>query len=286
MEVLNAAKPYPVRGLYRLSEYPEIEIETFVTGFDGWSNAMRLFPGEFMVITGVPGHGKSTWVLNLLTNLTSIHGWRIALCSPEMPTVPILRDRFRKLVLGRRPEGYEKAEIARADAWIEDRFVFIDTDPTGIGDADEPFDLDWVIDRATDAVLRDGIRVLVIDPWNEIEHARGKNETVSDYIARGIRALKRFGRLYDVTVMVIAHPTKDIAKDGKLRTVTLYDIDGSAAWFNKADHGIVVERAKESDTATIHIQKVRWDETGRRGAKMPMRFERETGQFFSMEDVA
>lgn len=79
---------------------------------------------------------------------------------------------------------------------IDEVFVFIDADPTGR--TDEEFDLEWILDRATDAVLRCGIKVLLIDPWNEIEHAREKNETMTDYVGRSIRALKRFARLYDV----------------------------------------------------------------------------------------
>ena len=88
----------------------------------------------------------------------------------------------------------------QADSFIDEYFRFIDADPTGREDVD--FDLDWIIDKATDAVLRDGIRVLVIDPWNEVEHARRRDESVTDYIGRGIRALKRFARLFDVAVIV------------------------------------------------------------------------------------
>ena len=84
--------------------------------------------------------------------------------------------------------------------------------------------LAMILDRATDAVLRDGIRLLVIDPWNEVEHARTASESMTDYIGRSIRAIKRFARLYEVAVIVVAHPTKDVAKEGKSRPVTLYDI--------------------------------------------------------------
>jgi twinkle protein len=166
--------------------------------------------------------------------------------------------------------------IARADEWIERNFVFLDTDPTGTGDSDENFDLEWIIERATDAVLRDGIRALVIDPWNEIEHAKGKMESVTDYVSRGIRMLKRFARLYGVMVIVVAHPTKDVGKDGRHRTVTLYDIEGSAAWFNKADHGVIVER--RGNVTTVHIQKVRFEESGIVGSYV-MKFDQSAGRF-------
>jgi twinkle protein len=277
MEVINGALPYPVRGLYRLSDYPGThELQTFHCGFDGWNKILSLFFGEFLVVSGVPSHGKTVWVLNLVANLATLHRWPIAICSPEMPTVPQLRDRLRRFYIGHKPVLSEPDQIARADTWIERNFVFLDTDPTGTGESDENFDLEWIIERATDAVLRDGIRVLVIDPWNEIEHARGKMESISDYVARGIRMLKRFARLYGVVVIVVAHPTKEVGKDGRHRLVTLYDIEGSAAWHNKADHGIVVER--RGNATTVHIQKVRFEESGATGSHA-MTFDRSAGRF-------
>lgn len=259
-QLIQTATPYPVRGLYRLADYSEEDFETFVTGFHGWSKALLVFLGEFMVVSGIPNHGKSAWVMNLVSSLVSTHGWTAAVCSPEMPTVPQMRDRLRRWWLRKDPAWAQPDELKRADDWIQRRFVFLDLDPTGTGQWDEPFDLDWVINRATEAVLRDGIRILVIDPWNEIEHARERGETMTDYIARSIRALKRFGRLFGVIVIVVAHPTKDVGAQGKQRVVTLYDVEGSASWANKADHGIVIER-KDNETM-VHLQKVRFAETG------------------------
>jgi twinkle protein len=225
-----------------------------------------------MVVTGIPSHGKSTWVVNLLSNLAALHGWRAAVFSPEMPTVPHLRDKLRRIRGGSRLE---------ADGFLDEYFRFIDADPTGREDVD--FDLDWIIDKATDAVLRDGIRVLVIDPWNEVEHARQRDESVTDYIGRGIRALKRFARLYDVAVIVVAHPTKDVGRDGKGRPPTLYDIEGSAHWFNKCDHGIVVDRPNALvDEAVLRVAKVRFEESGEKG-EIRLRFDRQTSRFETLE---
>lgn len=279
--VLNTAQPYPVRGLYRLSEFPVMETaQAYCTGWDTLDRCLKVFPGEFMVVTGIPGHGKSTWVLNLLGNLADMYGWRAAIFSPEMPAVPYLRDKLRKIKSGSWAGGFDPS----VDAWIEDRFVFIDADPTGR--TDEDFDLDWVIDRATDAVLRDGVQVLVIDPWNEIEHARRRDESGTDYIARGIRALKRFARLYSVAVIVVAHPTKEVGKDGKSRPVSLYDIEGSAHWFNKCDHGVVIDRPNaETNDMTIRVAKVRFDDTGEKGT-VRMSFNRDRSRYEMLHQPA
>lgn len=281
--VLNGARPYPVRGLYRLSDYPDRPpLPVFEPGWDILNRHLKVFAGEFMVVTGIPGHGKSTWTLNLIVNLARRYRWKSAVFSPEMPTVPQLRGKLRRMLLDRDPLALDREEIGKADRWIDRFLVFIDSDPTGR--EDEDFDLDWILDRATDAVLRDGIRMLVIDPWNEIEHARKASESMTDYIGRSIRSIKRFARLYDVAVIVVAHPTKDVAKEGKSRPVTLYDIEGSAHWFNKCDHGIVIDRANpDADEALVRVAKVRFEETGEKGA-VRLRFNRLTGRFENLID--
>jgi twinkle protein len=279
--VLNAAKPYPVRGLYRLDDYPaEERVSGVTTGFaalddtsyPGW---IKIFPGELMVVTGIPSHGKSTWVLNLCVNVAKLHRWPTALFSPEMRTVPHLRDKLRRIIRA----DAEWSQIA--DNFIRKYFTFIDNDPTG--EVDDDLTLEWLLERAMDAVLRDGIRVLVIDPWNEIEHARRHGESTTEYIGRALREFKRFARQYEVAVIIIAHPTKDIAKDGRSRQPTLYDIEGSAHWFNKCDHGIVIYREDAAkDVTLVSVCKSRFEEAGEQGG-VRFRFDRETQTFMPLD---
>jgi twinkle protein len=157
--------------------------------------------------------------------------------SPEMPVAPHLRDLLRLII------GGDEA----ADKVIDDAFCFLDADPTGKSD-DDDFDLGWIIDKAIDAVHRYGVRVLLIDPWNEVEHAKRHGEITTEYIARSIRELRQFAREYGVVVIVVAHPTKDVNDRGEIRIPNLYDVDGSAAWFNKSDHGICIHRRTPART--------------------------------------
>jgi twinkle protein len=273
-EVLNAAKPYPVRGLYRLSDYPDASFDTYSTGWTTLDRHFRLFVGEFIVVTGIPGHGKSSWVLHLIANLAQVHGMRTAIFSPEMPVVPAIRDQLRCIKAHR---AIEAAVTPENDAWIEDNFVFIGPDPRKMGE-DDDFTLDWIIDRAEEAVLRDGVRILLIDPWNEIEHARVKGETMTDYVSRSIRALKKFAKLYNMIVVVVAHPTKlSKEKDGSYAVPSLYDIADSAHFNNKPDHGVVIYREAD-DSTSIWVSKVRFNETGERG-RVKMKFDRLTRRF-------
>jgi twinkle protein len=171
-----------------------------------------------------------------------------------MPVAPHLRDVLRLIIGG----GTD------ADATINEAFIFLDIDPTGWND-DADFNLGWIIDRAIDAVVRYDVRVLLIDPWNEVEHPKCRDESTTEYIARSIRELRKFAREYGVLV-VVAHPTKDVHERGEVRIPTLYDIDGSAAWFNKSDHGLCIHRPNpQQDESSIIIQKVRFTTTGEKG---------------------
>jgi twinkle protein len=224
-DVLNGARQYPVRGLYRLQDYPDVaEPETFSTGWPELDPYLQLWAGELVVITGIPGHGKSTWALNLCVNLAKRHGWTLAVASFEIPTVPALRHKLRLAAIEAGKDRWTRDRVDEADGWINRHFVFIDDDPSG--GLDEELTLEWLLDRAEDAVMRDGIRVLVIDPWNEVEHARPRHESETQYVNRALRQIRRFALKHDVIAIVIAHPTKDVGKEGRARTPTLYDIEG------------------------------------------------------------
>lgn len=262
---LNEARPYPVKGLYRLSDYPDMgEPKTYATGWPDLDDHLKLWLGELLVITGIPGHGKSTWTMNLCVNLARQHGWVCAVASFEIPTVPALRFKLRLAVTGVGKDRWHRQLIEEADGFIQRHFVFIDDDPAGGGDDD--LTLEWLLERAADAVLRDGIKVLVIDPWNEVEHARPKNESETQYVNRALRMIRRFAARYEVLAIVVAHPTKEVGRDGKGRTPTLYDIEGSAAWYNKPDHGIVIDVPNPAHHETVvWIKKARFSWSGKKG---------------------
>ena len=115
-------------------------------------------------------------------------------------------------------------------------------------------------------IVRDGIRVLVIDPWNEVEHARPRHENETQYVNRALRQIRRFALKHDVIAIVIAHPTKEVGKEGRARTPTLYDVEGSAAWYNKPDHGIVIDVPDTNTCETVvWIKKARFSWSGKKG---------------------
>jgi hypothetical protein len=83
--------------------------------------------------------------------------------------------------------------------------------------------------------------IVLIDPWNELDRARKRDEMMTDYIGRCLMLIKDFCRSVSAIVVVVAHPTKAIVNTGN-KVVSLADIEGSMNWYNKCDNGLIVVR--------------------------------------------
>ena len=110
------------------------------------------------------------------------------------------------------------------------------------------------------AVIREGVKCVLIDPWNEIEHRKKADESQTEYIGRAIKKLKSFAMQYNVLVIVVVHPTKASSQMDS-EELSLYSLADSSHWANKADLGVIVGRIgdPEYDTTTgIYIKKIRY----------------------------
>lgn len=280
LDCIHRAKPFPVRGLYKLTDMPERPpLQALSTGFRELDQHIRLYRGAFVVSSGLPGGGKTALWTQIAFNMARDHGWRVAIASFEMPVRPVLENMLIAFLLQKPRTHWTKPECDSARRFIDDHFIFIALAPD---DDDCETDVQWVVDRAADAVVREGISMLLLDPWNEVEHKRRPGENVADYTNRAIRLLKRFAHSYDVCTIVIAHPTKaagQAVRSGE--PMSLYDIADGATWANKAELGVMIHRASPHDRiATVGVKKVKFYETGRIG-DVSLMFDDETRQFIS-----
>jgi twinkle protein len=268
LQLIDGAQPYPVKGIYRFSEFPdEGERPVYSTGWpsldlpvaNGHASVM-LERGIFVTVLGMPEGGKSTWTTQLAYNLAHRHGWNIGIASPEMRPWR-LRNLLRTCFLYKPKSEWQAAEVSQADAFLDNHFTVIYADSTN--EEEEPT-LEWLIQRADDAVIRNGLNVLIVDPWNDLEHRRDKNENVTEYTNRAIRALKRFARARDVLVIVVVHPTKEAGRGGPAE-MSLYDAEGSSHWVNKPDIGLIIRRDYDTGAMVLCGKKFRFRQYGRRG---------------------
>ena len=82
------------------------------------------------------------------------------------------------------------AERAAADAWIDRHFGFI------VPGEDDEVTLPWLLERLVAAIVRYGASLGVIDPWNEIDHSRPPDMSLTEYIGFAIRQLRRLAKKY------------------------------------------------------------------------------------------
>jgi len=258
MAVIESAKPYPVDGVYKLSDFPPEEpIKTFSTGWGQLDEYLKPYMGAFMVVGGFPGHGKSTWTMQFVTNMAKMHGFNIAVASFEMKVVPYVTDTIMATYLQSPIKFAAPHNKKRAWDFVEQKFTFIAPDRR---DNETEYDIDWLLDRMQTAVIREGVRIVLIDPFNEIEHKKRPDESLTEYIGRAIRKLKAFAMQYNVLVCVVVHPTKGSSHLDS-EELSLYSLADSSHWANKADLGVIVGRVGDPkiDVITgIYIKKIRY----------------------------
>jgi twinkle protein len=257
--VMNA-KPFPVQGLYRVSDFPERgQVRSYDCGVEPLEDYLKVVPGTLTVLTGYANMGKST-LMNQIIAYQICCNFPVCVASFETDVKPILVNGIAGAILKCDPWDVAKHEgKARAMGAIESGLCIISQSV----EEDLEMDLDKFLELCRIAVVRHGVKMVVLDPWNELEHKRRRDETETDYIGRAIRAIKRFAKLNDVAFWVVAHPTKP--HEGVKKVPGLYDISGSANWANKADYGLTYHRPNANDNyAKVLISKVRMGLPGKR----------------------
>jgi twinkle protein len=264
-EVLNKAKPFPVKGLYTIDDFPDRpDLTVWSTGIEALNDmgeyekpSLSIIPGTLTVFTGHANMGKST-VMDCIVSSLLKRGIPVCLASFETDVKPILVNDLRRTMLGIAGHEVARADTSGCDKVIREKLHIISQSV----DEDEEMNLEYFLDLCRTSVLRRGTRVVIVDPWNELEHKMRPHENETAYIGRALRAIKRFAKVYDVAFWIIAHPTKPF--EGKVRMPRLLDISGSANWANKADFGLSYHRDGK-DTADLCVTKVRKGYPGRRG---------------------
>jgi hypothetical protein len=268
-EAILDAKPYPIEGLYEVDDYVAEVLDLYQNGrpkglSTGWSAVDEFYTVkelDLCIVLGIPNMGKSSFMDALAVNMARLHDWKFAVCSFETMPHEHISTLVEKIAGLPFSDGFspkmDPPTLRKSLEFANEHFVFIR------GEEQQPT-VDFILERAADAVLRHGIKGLIIDPYNEIEHARGdKNET--EYVSDLLSRLRRFNRSHGVTTWLICHPTK-MRRDenGIVPPPTLYDAMGSSHFNNKADSSFTVHRPDFNSPITeIYVRKIRHRWTGK-----------------------
>lgn len=279
VDTLNSAPYVQVDGIYRMSELPPAPYHPALgNGISGLDDKFRFRKGDFSVLTGYANAGKSTLAAELMANMIDNHHWKIAVASFETNPTVDHKNILRTLHCRKPVKEMEIPDKQKADKWIDDNFIFIVPGDYLCIDDQADADLKWILSRCAAAVMRFGLDMVIIDPWNEIDHTIPPNMSLTQYTGFAIKQFKRFARKYQVHVMVIAHPAKPLQAKGKAPTPSLYAISDSAHWANKADLGLVVMRGDDQKTKLSVAKSRYYNILGYRG-DYELEYDEHTGRF-------
>lgn len=254
----------------------ELYAKGFSRGYTtGWRSLDEYFtvkPGELTVMTGMPSHGKSEWLDNLVVNLAMNHNFRIAIFSPENHPLELHMAKIIEKYQQKHffeTTGYFGRDRMSSDEMLDcidemaKSFAFVKPDENAF----TPFD---IINEALPWLNQSLSRpkALIIDPWNEMDHYRPVGLSETEYISRTLTELRRAARDFNTHLFLVCHPMKmQKDKDGNYPVPKPYDISGSAHWFNKADNCITVWRdvVNNPTLVEIHMHKIRFKWTGKVG---------------------
>ena len=274
VDCITTSRPYPVKGLYTLDDFPERgEVRSYSCGVAPISDMIAIVPGTLTVVTGYANMGKST-LMNAILGHVMVNHFPVCVASFETDVKPILRDGLRRAIMACERDNLPRINRDHADNILRHNLTII----SQTVDEDMEMDIAEFLRLASIAVRRHGAKMVVLDPWNEIEHKRRREETETEYIGRAIRQIKHFIKTHDVAFWLVAHPTKP--QEGTKKIPGLYDIAGSANFANKADYGLTYHRkAIDADEAEILVTKVRMGLPGKRG-NMTVKYDFDRAVFY------
>ena len=281
------AQEVPLEGIYTAADVKEELLALFEKGLQKGAtlgmgeldDMLSLEVGRLMIVTGIPGDGKSEFLDEMAVHLSLNYDWRCAWFSPEnFPVTLHHPKRIEKLIGKRFLKGLiTPTEFEAAVNYLSHNFFDILPE--------EGYRVDTILEKAEALVRRKGIRVFILDPYNCLEHQIPTGQSETQYISEFLEKLRSFARRRQVLVVLAAHPTK-MKRDPLTKQFpvpTMYDISGSAAFFNKADFGIAIERDRTKEVTRVHVQKVKFRHLGYPGVAS-FKYNTHNGRFISIEE--
>ena len=229
----------------------EKDSDYYSTGWLKLDNLIKLRTGYLMIITGYPSRGKSTFVDNLLMNLSKRYDMKHLIASFEATQArhySTLLEMYSEAPIYKLTENQDNI-FGKSYEFISEHFYRFDVDRL--------WNVDEICDRAEKAVKKYGIKTLAIDPYNRLNNNFKERE--DRYVGQILAKLSMLARKLDILVIFVAHPKKP--DDNKMPN--MYSISGSGDWYNMADYGIIFHRdraqdtGKLSDSPLVFVEKVK-----------------------------
>jgi len=254
--------PFPIEGVYNIEEIPDPpQVKLYNINMQGWEDKFYLGAGMLSLFLGYPGGGKTSFAIQMWTNIAKHYKCNIGMFSGETRIKPYVVRAIRQFYHNKLEIEQTDAEKQEADNFIRDRFVFLNH-------PNNTPSFEWTVDRIKDMKARYNISAFILDPWNKLEAPDFGKGSETQWIGRCLDYLTSLVKVLDIHIMILVHPAKPDSK-AQHAPPTPYSAAGSAHWNNKADHIFSVWRPRyENDDGSrctesvFSISKTRYEELG------------------------
>lgn len=240
-----------ITGISDLPALPERRVLRM--GMPPFDYVLAFEVGAMSVGTGTPGSGKSTFTTFAAYHIAKAENVKVGLLSFE--THPYrTRDHLSRLHSGKPWAELTRAQKAETAQFLDEHFRIVHRTFN-----DTAHHMGWLRSMVYTLAVRDNCKMIVIDPWNELEHLPEPGESMTVYINFALQQIRQWAEQFDTHICVVAHPRK-MNTDGKPRAPTGYDIADSAAFFNKPSLGFSLHQDQTpegEDFVRLNTWKVR-----------------------------
>jgi twinkle protein len=285
LQCLNNAIEPKIEGVFHIEDvekpldllYRKGLQRGYTIGFENFDELCSFETKRLCILTGIPSSGKSAFLNFIAVRMNILYDWKFAFFSPESMPIDYHVSTLIEIITGKKfsESTLPYMEYEAAKQYANDNFFFIYPESYTMGN---------ILDKARSLVRKKGIKALVIDPYNRVESEQDYRQSETQHISKVLDQLTNFAQQNDVLIFLMAHPTKmPKTPDGKHQVPTLYDISGSANFYNKADFGITVHRDRENGWTEVHIQKVKYRHLGQNGT-VRFKFNLFNSRYVPLED--
>ncbi len=252
---INSAKTLDPKGgtITGFSDLPPLpDRRVLRLGMPPFDYVMAFEVKAMSVLTGIPGHGKSTLMRFACHHIIKHENIRVGHIGLETHA-HALRDHLSRLATGKAWSDLVTAERDRLTETLDRHWRVVHRVYSG----DVGHNLGWLRSMVHALAVRDQCKMIVLDPWNELEHLPEKGESMTQYINFALQQIRQWAEQWDCHIAVVAHPRK-IGHDGKIFIPSGYDIAESAAFANKPSLGLTVHMVDGNDPhVKLRVWKVR-----------------------------
>lgn len=289
---IKNAKRFPVGGTFSIDDLYHEVLKLYDEGlpktlrlknpcFGNLNDVWTTMKGHVVTTTGIPSHGKSSFMEWYGLNLVNDYDFKMSMFSPEHSPMALHQSRLIEKVTGKRFFGdnrISKSGIERYKKWANERIYL-----TGAENGEFPT-WDWIFEKFKEQLFTYGVDIFVIDAFNKLEFNEKGEERI--LIRKILTRLTMFAQMHNVLILLIAHPTKMKKKeDGTYEIPTLYDVSGTADFRNQTHDGITIHRffgneMEEPFTMFVNT-KTKYQFQGEIGQDVAMLYDKDNGRYYA-----